>query len=507
MKAFRHSGFWPQPGEVQVIDTHISWVFLVGDRAYKVKKPVDFGFVDFSTLAKRHFFCDEELRLNRRMAPELYLDVRRITGSVEEPRFEGEGEPIEFAVEMRRFDQAELMANIEGAGKLQFHHVDRLAEAISVFHEKAPVAGPETPFGSSETIARAVRENFRPLLEGDLSGDREGLVRRLCAWSLEEHYRLQPVFERRRSAGRVRECHGDLHLGNIILRNGHLVLFDCIEFCEEWRWIDVMSDIAFCAMDLASRGREEMARQFLNACLERSGDYEGVEVLRYYLCYRAVVRAKVTWLHRQEKSGEERKKLDEVCGRYLALAARFTERTPPRLVVMHGLSGTGKSFGGHEIVGKLGAFRIRSDVERKRIGSVSGDEDLYSGAMTIKTYARLHAAARSCLRAGFSVVLDATYLRQEERKSALAVATEEGVACRFLDLRASEATLEKRVGQRQETGGDPSDADLRILRDQRLIDEPLTEKERELAIAVDTDQDGCWTKAIESLIRLDRHSS
>lgn len=499
-------GFWPEPGPVDVIETHISGVFLVGDRAFKVKKPVDLGFVDFSTREQRKFFCEEELRLNRRLAPDLYLGVKAITESPDGPAFEGKGSVIEYAVEMKRFDQESLMIHAEQEGRLTFEHMDQLAKLIADFHAECPVASMEQPFGNPDYVRLPVEENFRHLLHEHLPEELQPRLKKLRDWSRTEQKQLTGRFGQRKIEGFVRECHGDMHLGNMILRDDRITIFDCIEFNDSFRWIDVMSEVAFCTMDLTDRGQPALAYHFLNAYLEMTGDYTGLTVLPYYLCYRAMVRAKVTWLRlQQEPDADEEQQLRQDLEEYIELAEQYAFERNPQLIVMHGVSGSGKSYGGEQIVRELGAIRIRSDVERKRnplrlFGFDRGDEgDPYDPVMTEATYAILHTFADIGLEAGFPMLLDATYLSQEFRTNAVGVAERIGVPCRILNLTASEQTLRERIRRRSQQANDPSDADERILERQLSSAEPLTSSERECVIPVDTEQPDCWQSVISQL--------
>ena len=278
---------------VEVVETHISWVLLAGDYAYKIKKAVNLGFLDFSTLEKRRFYCAEELRLNRRLAPDLYLEVVPIAGSADHPVLNGPGPAIEYAVKMRRFPQACLLDQVLLRGELTPETIDAIARRIADFHGRTAIADNESPFGTPERAHLPVAENFaqiRPRLR-----DNEDLIRldELERWSEREYQARFNALAARKARGLIRECHGDLHLGNMALLDGEAVPFDCIEFSDNLRWIDVISEAAFLAMDLQDRGRPDLARRFLNAYLEQTGDYEGLEVLRYYLVYRAMVRAKV----------------------------------------------------------------------------------------------------------------------------------------------------------------------------------------------------------------------
>lgn len=494
-------GFWPQPGPVEVIETHISGVFLVGKRAYKVKKPVDLGFVDFSTLERRKHYCDEELRLNRRLAPDLYLGMRTITDSPDGPAFEGKGDPLEYAVEMRRFDQESLMVHAEEKGRLTFDHMDQLAKLIADFHANCPVATADRPFGNFDYVCRPIEENFRHLLHEHIPQDLRPRLEKLQNWSRAEHEKLKETFAERKGAGVIRECHGDMHLGNMILRDGTITVFDCIEFNDSFRWIDVLSEVAFCTMDLADRGRPQLAHHFLNAYLEITGDYAGLAVLPYYLCYRAMVRAKVSWLRLQQHPGEagEERRLRQELEEYVEMAERYAFERKPQLIVMHGVSGTGKSYGAQQIVQELGAIRVRSDVERKRMAAGQAVSDLYSHEMSERVYGTLHRFGRTGIEAGFPMLLDATYLRQQYRSDALQVAREAGVACHLLNVTASEATLRERIRRRAELANDASDADERILERQLKTAEALTAEEQDFVISVDTERPECWSGAVEQL--------
>src|SRR6266516_4567782 len=273
--------FGPDCEQVTVLETHISYVLLTGRYAYKLKKAVDFGFLDFTTLAARRHFCEEELRLNRRLAPALYLDVVPITGSVDAPIVGGDGIAIEYAVKMGEFPQDALASGLLTRGELVPADIDALAAMVAAFHGAIEVAAAGAGFGAPEGILQRAQDNCSALLPLlDDPAERAHAARR-------------GAFLRRVEEGFVRECHGDLHLGNIARIDGELTIFDCIEFNPALRWIDVMSEVAFTVMDLEDRGRADLSHRFLNAYLERTGDYSGLAVLRFYLVYRALVRAKI----------------------------------------------------------------------------------------------------------------------------------------------------------------------------------------------------------------------
>jgi len=479
---------------VELLETHISWVLLAGEFAYKLKKPVDLGFVDFTTLEKREHYCHEELRLNRRFAPELYLDVVPITGSPQAPVWGGEGTVIEYAVRMRRFPQEVLLSNVIAAGGLKESHIDDLARRVAKFHAEVAVADEQSPFGTADAVLRPAEENFRRTqFPGREDETRERLAN-LRNWTLAEHQRLYQTFAARKANGFIRECHGDLHLGNMVLLDGRVTLFDCIEFNEHLRWIDVLSEVAFLVMDLADRGRPDLGHRFLNAYLECTGDYAGLAIFRFYSTYRALVRAKVACLRAEQGdlTAEEINRLYEEFRGYLALAESSLQPPPAALILCSGVSGSGKSTGTQPLVERLPAIRIRSDVERKRLFGLAPEDrpdaeltrELYSGDAGRRTYERMAELARTVITAGHSVILDATFLQRAQRKQFGALARELGVPFVILEFEASPETLRARVQQRMAAGKDASDATLAVLDSQLAHRELISPAEREAAIVV-----------------------
>src|SRR5215510_1288167 len=429
--------------EITVLQTHISWVVLTGSYAYKIKKPVNLGFVDFSTLAQRHFFCQEELRLNRRLAPQLYLDVVAITGTPERPRVHGQGTPIEYAVRMVQFAQETLLSHLIAVGQLQGAHIDALAHEVSAFHARIAVADPTSRFGTPEVVYQPVQENFQHLFDAIDDPVRQGHARDLEAWCQRTFAARRPAVVARQRDGFVRECHGDLHLGNMVLLDGAVVIFDCIEFNDALRWIDVASDVAFLTMDLEDRGRPDLAHRFLNGYLEATGDYGLLVPLPLYLTYRAIVRAKVAGLRlgQSDLSPEEVAQAHAAFGSYLDLAQRYTRPSRPRLWITHGLSGSGKTSGTQPLVETTGAIRLRSDVERKRLFSLAplerstgrSDLNLYAPDATQRTYAHLAQQAARVVEAGFTAVVDATFLKRAQRDAFHQLAAQLNVPCTILE--------------------------------------------------------------------------
>jgi aminoglycoside phosphotransferase family enzyme/predicted kinase len=495
VQSLQSPGAYNHPvSHIRLLETHISWVILTGKYAYKLKKPVNLGFLDFGTLERRRFYCQEEIRLNRRLAPDIYLGVVPITGTPEAPSMAGTGSPIEFAVQMREFPQEALLSHVLQRGELMPHHIDALAREIAGFHSRIEIASPNSPFGNPDVVRQTTEESLAHLMPGNQSN---ALVEHIKSWCRAEFDARRDEFLRRKQHGFVRECHGDTHLGNMLLLDGRPVLFDCIEFNERFRWIDVLSEVAFTVMDLEDRGNSAAARRFLSEYLEETGDYSGLFVFRYYLVYRALVRAKVTSIRLDQEDilPDERKALLTEYDGYVDLAERYTRPPQPILAITHGPSGSGKSTVAEAVVEQLGAIRVRSDVERKRLRGLKPlerterkAEDVYSAAATDRTYARLAELASAAVRAGYPVVADATFLKRSQRQQFQRLATQLDVPFVILDLQASENDLRRRVTERAMAGGDASEADLAVLMQQLATRELLDEEEHACSIPVSSDQ-------------------
>ena len=476
--------------QIELIETHISWVLLTGEYAYKIKKPVNLGFLDFSTLALRQQACADEVRLNRRLAPELYLGVIAITGSPDMPKINGvphldkptenkQREAIEYAVKMRQFSLDATLDHLDERGELGAVQIDTLAVRLARFHlDECPSASPDSPWGEPGAIAQLVRDNFRLLAERLDDPAEIRLLEKLRTWSMVEHERLTPLMRERKRTGWIRECHGDLHLGNLAWVNGELLIFDCIEFSPALRWIDVISEVAFCFMDLLYREHRDLAVRFLNAWLEASGDYGGVALLRYYAVYRAVVRAKVAALRAVPGSAAE-------VGAYLQLAEQLAQDAPAQLWITHGLSGSGKTTLTQSLLEKRGMIRLRSDVERKRLVGLDAlacsggaiNEGLYTQETSRRTYAHLAQLAGGLLEVGWQVIVDAAFLERWQRDLLREIAQRRGVSFHILDIQVDHATLRERVGLRNAQGKDASEADLRVLQHQIETALPLGDDE------------------------------
>ena len=454
----------------QVIETHVSWVLLTRDLAYKIKKPVHLPFVDYGTLEARRGFCEEEVRLNRRLAASLYLGVSRITGTHRIPEIDGAGTVLEYAVRMLRFAPGALFGEQLAAGALTPDAVDGLALLLGDFHESAPATADGNGFGSAErrrAVALAALDGAAPVLD---SAERD----HLRDWLATQAAALGPLWSERLASERVRECHGDLHLDNVVSLDGGVAAFDCIEFDPALRWIDVVDDIAFPVMDFGARGRSDFAFRLLNGWLDRTGDHGGMPALRFSAVYRALVRAQVEHLRGADRAAAAAR-------RFVEAALHWTQPPSPRLVITHGLPGSGKTFQSQRLLESEGAIRLRSDVERKRLfglgmleDSRSHGVDLYNAQATARTYQHLFSAARSLLQAGYPVVIDAAFLLRAERTQALALARELQVPCAILDCQAPPEVLRQRLLARR---ADASEADVAVLEKLSSLAQPLEQGE------------------------------
>ena len=502
-----------------MMETHISWVLLTGEYAYKIKKPVNLGFLDFTSLGMRRYYCEEELRLNRRLAPGLYLDVVEIRGDARAPRIGGTGPLLEYAVKMREFPQAGLASRALADGTFGAVDIDCLAGLVAEFHARTPAAAAPDRLGAPETILSAARQNFDQLRTRMKPEPDAKKLRSLREWTEREFAAMRETFAARKRGGFVRECHGDLHLGNIAMIEGKPVPFDCIEFNDELRWIDVISEVAFTVMDLEDRQRGDLAWRFLNRYLEATGDYPGVRLLRFYFVYRALVRAKVHLMRaRQPRLARAAKsRLLRAFRGYLKLAERFTVPSGACLFITHGLSGCGKTTATQPLIELLGAVRLRSDVERKRLhglaplaGSKSGlNAGIYTPEANDSTYRRLGELAQGILAAGYSVVVDATFLKRAERETFRAIAEQCDARLVILNFLAPLEILRARIVERKTRADDASEADLAVLQRQVAVREPLTPAEMAAAFAVDGTRPvsrEMWTPLIERLRVLQRAS-
>lgn len=458
---------------VHRIDTHISTVLLAGEDAWKLKKPVDFGFVDFSDADRRCHFCHREVELNRRFAPALYLGVETLPGAAADER-------DECVVHMRRFDVSATLDHLLPQGAVSAALLAAFAAELAAAHAREAPAAAHGGHGEAALVRRQVLATLEePLAKCLPAGFAARVAQRVEA--------ALPRFAARRAAGHVRDCHGDLHLTNVVLSEGALRAFDCLEFDDDLRIIDTLADAAFLLMDLDHYEVGHLANVFFNAYLEASGDIEGLDLLPLYCAYRSLIRAKVALLGAPGDAHAQARAM-----RHVDLAQRYlTAPGRPGLVITHGLSGSGKSHAARRLAEARGFLHLRSDIERRRIAGLALDADsasgpgagLYTRAHSQATYGHLADSARTALTAGFSVVVDAAFLERAQRAAFRELAGRLGVPFHVLACSAPQAELRERIETRRARGGDPSEATLEVLDRQRAVIEPPGADERGDCIA------------------------
>ena len=470
-KKLLHAEVFPHPvAELRLLETHISWVILTGQWAYKIKKPVDLGFLDYGTLEKRRHLCHEELRLNHRLAPQLYDQVVALAEQEGQLRFEGTGAAVEYAVRMRQFPQQNLYSRQLEEGRLEPDKLEKLGRFLADFHRRAE-SSTDSDFGLPAEVQGPCLDNFTTLLEREPAC--RNPLERLRSWTARTYRDLEPVLASRRRNGFVRELHGDLHLRNVTEVDGRPVPFDGIAFDPLLRWIDTMNDLAFLVSDLVYRDRPDLGQLTLNAYLEESGDYAGLQLWDYYLIYRWLVRAKVMSFSKSHGRADA----DDCIKRYLELARQQTHKRAPYLWITHGLSGSGKTHFSQTLLGRPHLIRLRSDVIRKQLNGLDPSQSsgsglgsgLYSQEQGRLTYTALAEEARRLLDNGYSVVVDATFLERRQRDSFRALAASQKVPFQMIHLQADLATLRQRIRDREQ---DASEADLAVLEHQLRTYQP-----------------------------------
>jgi len=500
----------PVPDRVELIQTHASWVFLAGDYVYKVKKPVDFGFLDFSSRAKRRFCCEEELRLNRRLGGDYYLRVEKVVKRDGGYFFGGDGLVVDYAVVMRRLPERFLMRTLLAEDKLEPRQFVALVALLYTFYEQAQVFK-DGRFGSREKVRFDVEENFAQtevfINDTILAND----FKRISSFSRGFLEHKRKLFSRRVKDGFVREGHGDLHMEHICLPpDGLPVIYDCIEFNQRFRRLDVVNDIAFLAMDLEVNNRFDFASLFLNYCHEQLGALFEPELLFFYKCYRAYVRGKV-WSFISSDSAlakADREQARARAGRYFKLATVYAAPAPAGITLLAGVSGSGKSYLARALENLWQVKVLRSDVVRKELTGLTGQsaaapfgKGIYTRKMTVKTYVEMARQVAAVIARGESVTIDASSLKSVDRQLFYDVAQAAGVPIRLVVCRAPQPVIEDNLRRRTAAGTDVSDADISIARQQRFEAPTGDELEAVTWVDVDTRKD-----LVEQLYYLVTHS-
>jgi len=498
IEELKNPDFYPHSVKipVEIIQTHASIIFLTGDYVYKVKKPVNYNFLDFSTLEKRKYYLEQELELNTKVAANIYLEVLSINEEQGSISLNGEGKVIEYILKMNQFPQECLLSKIFERGELTEKAIESLAEKVAQFHRKAVSNSYITQFGNLEVIKQAFDENYQQTEKYINFVQTQKQYDETKAYTDKFFAEHRDWLEERQIKGMIRECHGDLHLNNICQWQGEIQLFDRIEFNESFRFVDVMYDLAFTAMDLTARGREDFANLFVNTYLEQTADWEGLKVLPLYLTRQAYVRAKVNSFLLDGDTFSEKIKAD--AQDYYQLAWQYTQPQKPRLILMSGFSASGKSTIGKVIAKNLNAIQIRSDAVRKHLAGIdlnqTGSLDIYSLEMSQKTFARLAELARILITLGYPVILDARYDKYAWREPLLTYAQNLKIPFHIVHCHAPIEVLKQRIAARK---GDISDATIEVLNAQIEKTEPFNEKEQPYLISLDTTNPD-WPEFLES---------
>lgn len=489
---------YPHPVDaVQLVQTHISWILLTGEFAYKIKRPVCYAFIDLRSAERRAFYCAEEIRLNRRFAPELYLKVCDIAIADGEVRIGGPGEVIERAVMMRQFRREEELDTLLAAGRIEPAELETFGRGLADMHARLPVATQAQPWGGPAAIRRIVLDNLEQCIDAaamfnvgrDVQALRESLEGRLAAGA--------PWMLVRLASARVRECHGDLHSRNIVRYESRLIPFDCMEFEPAFRWIDVADEIGFLLADLDVQNCPLHAGAFLNGYLAKSGDYQACRLLSLYKAHRSLIRAKVSAVSAADAEPSALEAARALCVSYIECARVALAPKHPMLILMSGLSGSGKTWLASRLAPPLGAVHLRSDVERKRLAGLaelahSGsaiEQGLYSREASAHLYEQLAHHAEDVVAGGWTVIVDATFGRRADRARFRELASRLGVELRLIQCRASPEALRARIASRQRAGTDASEADMAVLQWQKGNFETYSLDEGLVVIDVASDND------------------
>jgi hypothetical protein len=483
-------------GRVKLVTTHLSWVLVAGEWAYKIKRPVHYPFVDFSSVEQRRHFCEEELRINQRFAPGLYQRLARVSLGPDGARIDGDGAVIDHAVVMRSFEQREVLAERVIAGVATAVELATFGAALARLHSVAPRPEAHSPTGTSTAVAVAMARNSAECLVATRVFGNQAEVALLAGEQRKALGRMVDRLDARRAAGRVREGHGDLHMGNVVRQGGALLAFDALEFDADFRWGDVAQDVAFLCADLRAAGRADLAQAFLNGYLQASGDFGLLQVLELYVADRALVRAKVMAL--QAIGSPTAHALHEAQQqKHLQVAREALAPRRPACLLMHGPSGSGKSWLAAQLAGPVRAAVVRSDIERRRLAqhaahAATQPQAAYAPDAVRATYSRVRECAQDALLGGQCVILDATYAQRAERARIAELCRARGVPLVLIDCQAPQPVLVQRVAARLGAQQDASAATLDVLQRQLASSEPLAPEEGLQVVVAQTESpDAC----------------
>ena len=488
----QEQNFYPHvvDGTVELVQTHASIIFLTGKYAYKIKKKVNFGFLDYSTLAKRKHFLELELSLNQKIAPELYLEVLPISNCDNQLVLNNSEQIVEYALKMHQFPQEDLFSNLLNAGKLNSDRFIELGRIVARFHQNAETNDYISSFGTVAKINAAFEENYQQSQKYIGVVQTQEQFEDTKAYT-DTFFTQTELLKDRVKQQKIKQCHGDLHLKNICLWRDRIRLFDRIEFNESFRFVDTMYDVAFTVMDLEAKGKPELANAFLNSYLEYTGDWTGLLVLPLYLSRQAYVRAKVNslLLDDPQVDADDKQEAKKVASDYYRQAYQYTQNKSGSLTLMSGLSGSGKSTVARTIAQSKNAIQIRSDAVRKHLAGLaldeSGTDEIYSEEMSQKTYDRLLELGIMLAEAGYNIILDAKYDRVALRQSVIGRAKDKNIPLTIVHCTAPLSVLGDRLKQRQ---NDVSDATADLLTAQQANAEPFTTEEQAYLTTVDTSQ-------------------
>ncbi len=483
--------------QFEVIQTHLSWIILTGSYAYKIKKPLNLGFQDFSTLEKRKYYCELETTLNKRLAPDLYIGVVAITGTSTNPELNGTSAPIEYAIKMHQFSQEHMLSFMASENRLTAKITKGVAEQLASFHLSAEKATPESAYGTLPAVIAPMRDNFQALFNMPITQPWHATLKKLLFITEEKNKSLQNILENRKKNGWIRATHGDVHLGNIVLIKDTPIIFDCIEFNEDFRWTDTMNDVGFLFMDLMHKNLPALAYIFINHYLEISGDYEGLALLSFYACYRAMVRAKITGFQMAQidPSSAKYQQLYQELGAFIHLAEKLLAENQPSLSITVGVSGSGKSSYSEKLMTQQGAFRLRSDVIRKQLLNLPLYEPTpdtqkaiaYSEETSQTVFEKLREYAKLYLQQGQSVIIDATCIKLWQRTLFASLAQELNVPFKIFAFDADLNELASRLEKRQKLK-QVSDATIEIVRAQLNHFDALTTQEKSITTFVTSNE-------------------